>query len=138
MSKHSSREYTSKHEEDPSPLKIGEAHAQEREKSEWIELAIQILLVQDSTQDSSLVQNLLTIAHDSGIEITYASSIDNARHLVGVKDFDLVLLDLSMMDLSGIEVITKMQKVKANLPIVVLSDNDNDSAGILFYQALCR
>jgi DNA-binding NarL/FixJ family response regulator len=93
---------------------------------------IRVVLVDDVPELRLLVR--LTLEEDSGIEVVGEAS--NGREGVAVvhaTDPDLVLLDLSMPDMDGLEAIPLMRQHAPNARVVVLSGHE---AGRVSLEAL--
>lgn len=71
------------------------------------------------------------IADDSGMEVAGESNNgENLIELVKKNDYDVVLLDLKMSGLSGIEAIKHIKAMKPELPIIVLSMHAEDQYAV--------
>ena len=87
---------------------------------------MRVLLVEDEPGDARLVIGALkqsrlpvfTVVH----EVTLAAAITRLRE-DGV--FDVVLLDLSLPDSSGIGTLTRMQEIQSSAPIVIMTGLDD-------------
>ena len=78
---------------------------------------IRILLVED---DASLSAVLMSTLQIHGFEISHASSASNTLLLLEQQKVDLILLDLGLPDMDGIEVIPRIRSW-SQMPIIVLS-----------------
>ena len=78
-----------------------------------------ILLVDDNFETLKLLQRVL----QNDYHVTFAQSGDAALELLGRYLFDLVLLDMMMPGLNGLDVLKMMRSdpETANIPVVVLS-----------------
>jgi DNA-binding NarL/FixJ family response regulator len=63
---------------------------------------------------------------DASVDVHDATSLDAALAAVERTAFDLVLLDLNMPRVTGLEALYKLKRLVA-APIVIVSGNDNDS-----------
>ncbi|MGZ3919154.1 MAG: response regulator, partial [Bacteroidia bacterium] len=82
----------------------------------------QLLIVEDNEIESSQIVKLM---QEENIEITTASTGKKALELLKEKQFDTVILDYTLPDISGIELINKMNKKQTVLaPIIVYSARD--------------
>ncbi|HPF04669.1 MAG TPA: response regulator transcription factor [Spirochaetota bacterium] len=71
------------------------------------------------------------IADDSDMEVAGESNNgENLIELVKKNDYDVVLLDLKMSGLSGIEAIKHIKAIKPELPIIVLSMHAEDQYAV--------
>jgi len=81
-------------------------------------IKIKILIVDDEPKDRELLNEILS---SQNFEVTQAEN--GFEGIQKVKDFDLnlVLLDLILPDLNGIEVLKEIIKVKPALPVIMIS-----------------
>jgi DNA-binding NtrC family response regulator len=82
------------------------------------EIKAKVLLVDD---EARFVQILAERLQMRGITADTATSGEAALELVREKDFDAVLLDLSMPGMTGIEVLKEMKKIKPGLQVIILT-----------------
>jgi PAS domain S-box-containing protein len=82
---------------------------------------VKILLVEDNPGDARLIRVYLTEAGIPALELVHAGRLDESLSLVRETDFDIVLLDLSLPDASGLEGLSKMREAATTHPIVVLT-----------------
>ena len=76
-----------------------------------------ILVVDDSSSNVLLLQSFL---EEEGFEIEIASTGKEAIKLVGTFQPNIILLDLMMPGLSGIDV---MDKIGTDIPVIMISAN---------------
>jgi DNA-binding NtrC family response regulator len=77
-----------------------------------------ILLVEDR---DSLRRLLARALADDGYEVAAAATGGDAVRLLGERAFDLVLTDLKLPDLSGLEVLAASRRAQPRVPVVVLT-----------------
>jgi DNA-binding response OmpR family regulator len=97
-----------------------------------------LLVIDEDKQVGPLLKTLL---ETSGYEVTLASTgaeaMKNLRR--DGRDFDLVITDQVLPDLSGFEIINELRKIKGEIPIIMCSGSypfntpDYQSAGIRDY-----
>ena len=82
---------------------------------------MRILLVEDSSAMRAFVRAALE--EDAGIEIVEASSGFEALRLLPRQPYDLVITDIHMPDINGLEVISFMRKSDAHkaTPLLIIS-----------------
>lgn len=97
--------------------------------------AIKVLLVEDNLGDARLVEILLSESNLSRFEVTSAGRLDEAFDRLHEAEFDVVMLDLSLPDSSGLETVDRMRATVLQMPIVVLSGRDDEQTAL---QALQR
>ena len=77
-----------------------------------------ILVVDDEAQLRGLFERIL---HNEGYEVRCASSGDEALKLLETQWFDLVVTDLKMPGMDGMELLAKGKLVSPTLPFIVLT-----------------
>jgi PAS domain S-box-containing protein len=83
---------------------------------------LSLLYIEDDPADARLVlEALCGHAGDPSLKLVQVESMAEALALLSGGDFDLALVDLSLPDASGMEVIRKVRAVAPDLPIVALS-----------------
>ena len=82
-----------------------------------------ILVVDDEPQ---IRRTLATNLRAGGFDVELAETGEAALAIIGAKPLDLVLLDLGLPGIDGVEVITAVRRTN-DLPIVVLSVRDLES-----------
>jgi DNA-binding response OmpR family regulator len=80
-----------------------------------------ILLVEDEEAVRSLLKEVLEY---EGYEVKEASNGEEALRWYAQSSADLVLTDIVMPDMEGIEMIMKIRKTDLNVKIIVMSGND--------------
>jgi len=94
---------------------------------------VRVLLVEDERDYARLLQTVLKGAkgRDFAVEVasTLADALGRARH----RTFDVVVLDLGLPDSKGAATVERLHTEAPQLPIVVLSGQDDDTT---VYQAL--
>ena len=91
---------------------------------------IKILLVEDNPGDSRLIRETLSEAAADQFELTCAERLDLALEHVAQKEFDVVLLDLTLPDSSGLHTFERMHAQVPAVPTIVLTGLDVESLGV--------
>jgi DNA-binding NtrC family response regulator len=86
-----------------------------------------ILLVEDR---DSLRRLLARALADDGYEVAAAATGGDAIRLLGERPFDLVLTDLKLPDLSGLEVLAASRQSQPRVPVVVLTGYGSVGAAV--------
>ncbi|MFP5372871.1 MAG: response regulator transcription factor [Actinomycetes bacterium] len=81
-----------------------------------------LLVVEDEDRIASFVQKGLQA---SGFTTTRAATGTEALQWVRRQDFDLVVLDLGLPDIDGIEVLRRLRAAGATVPVIVLTARDS-------------
>ncbi len=96
------------------------------------EKIINVLLVDDEKGYINVLSNRLG---KRSINATKAFSGTQAIQILRKKDFDVVVLDLKMEDMDGIEVLKIMKKMAPEVPVIFLTGHGSQEAareGIAF------
>jgi len=81
-----------------------------------------ILLIED---DEVLSDGLTHTLSNTGYCVTAASTGAYAEHLLAAQGFDLILLDLGLPDIDGLQLLRKLRRQKHALPIMILTARDD-------------
>lgn len=87
-----------------------------------------VLLVEDNPGDARLVYEMF-LAEKSRIETRIVSSLKEATDLLQAMTFDVVLLDLSLPDSTGLDTLRKVLSVAPGVAVVVQTGLDDESVG---------
>lgn len=79
---------------------------------------MELLLVEDNSRISDFVIKGL---EESGFTVVLANNGVDARNLIGEKKWDLILLDIMLPDIDGIELLQYARYKKIHTPILVIS-----------------
>ncbi|MDP1165018.1 response regulator, partial [Klebsiella pneumoniae] len=79
---------------------------------------MRILLVED---DATLNQVVSRSLADQGHHVDVAATAEQARWLWRVQGFDAVLLDLSLPDGSGFDLLSRWRRADATTPVIVIT-----------------
>ena len=79
---------------------------------------MEILLVEDNSRISEFVIKGL---EESGFSVVLADNGIDARNLIGQKNWDIILLDIMLPDIDGIELLQYARYKKIHTPILIIS-----------------
>ena len=96
---------------------------------------VHLLLVEDNRADAELFREILREGWDTSISCTDVPSIQDAEIALEGGAYDLVLLDLGLVESSGLETLEIALAHKWTLPIIVLTALDDFGMGIEAVQA---
>jgi HAMP domain-containing protein/signal transduction histidine kinase/CheY-like chemotaxis protein len=78
-----------------------------------------VLVVEDNEIDSSQIVKMLD---GEGIEVSIADTGEKAFHLLNGKEFDCIILDYTLPDISGTDLVKKVAQIKKKItPVIVYS-----------------
>ena len=90
---------------------------------------MRVLLVEDNPGDADLIIEMLDRDAAKGFEIVHVPRLASAAEVVGQGEIDLVLLDLGLPDSSGLDTVRNLRKCAKEIPIVVLTGNQDSAVG---------
>ncbi len=97
---------------------------------------LKLLLVEDNPMDARMLKTILPKAsHDFSFEITLAETLSDALEKLNGAGFDLILLDLSLPDETGINTLFRVLEPASGIPIIVLTGIEDETIGIKAVQA---
>lgn len=71
------------------------------------------------------------VAEEAGMKVTgEAKDAFELLDLIGINDFDVVVLDINMPGRSGLEALKDLKKIKPDLPVLILSMFSEDQYGL--------
>lgn len=91
---------------------------------------MRILLVEDSRTSVLMVQSLLNEDPTEEYELIVAGTVKDARAKLVCDNFDLILLDLTLPDSSGLATVDSVFEVSNGIGIVVLTSTSDEKVGL--------
>ena len=89
-----------------------------------------ILLVEDSRTSVLMVSSLLEEDTTEAYQLTVAGTVAEAREHLQNHEFDLILLDLTLPDSSGLSTVDSVFEVSRGTGIVVLTSTSDEEVGL--------
>lgn len=87
---------------------------------------LRVLLVEDEPGDARLVEYALRMSSAPSFLVKHVSTLAAAiEHINGDEPVDVVLLDLSLPDSTGIATVSRMQEAASRTPIVIMTGMDD-------------
>ncbi|MEX2351814.1 MAG: PAS domain S-box protein [Balneolaceae bacterium] len=90
---------------------------------------LHILVIEDNPGDFLLVEDYLQ-EQIPNLQIVQAKRYDKALQVLKEEDFDLVLLDLTLPDHSGAELVGDVMEAANNVPVIVLTGYTDAEFGV--------
>lgn len=101
----------------------------ERSPTDLINLqtkALNILIIEDSEADALLLETMLQdISNDISIFTHAVPRLADAFKIVDKENFDLIMLDLNLLDIQGVASVAALHAEAPNTPIIVCSGMDD-------------
>ena len=98
-----------------------------------IEGIIRILVVEDNEDDYAIFTQYLTIVESrqvSGWDVEQAPRLTVALELLQKREWDVIVLDLTLPDSSGLDTFRTLESFVPNVPIVVLSGVEDEELAL--------
>ena len=89
-----------------------------------------ILLIEDSPTDAVLIQQVLAAEGVAGNDFAHCERLADGMSHLETNSTDVVLLDLHLPDSHGIATFTDLQRKYPDVPVVVLSGQDDEDRAI--------
>jgi diguanylate cyclase (GGDEF)-like protein len=88
---------------------------------------IQVLLVEDNLEDARRLARMLRLAAGGRFRLQRTRRLREAQRCLLHSSPDVALVDLSLPDAHGSEAVHRIQHFAPSLPLIVLSDRENDA-----------
>lgn len=86
------------------------------------------LLIVDDEPDIALILKLYL--EDAGYSITSAKDGETGLQLISEEPFDLVLLDINLPNISGIEVLEQIMQINNEIAVLMMTGNGNEALAV--------
>ena len=100
-----------------------------------LDKAIRLLLVEDNPGDARLIEEILRESGTVKFRLDWVASMSAALEHAAREETDLILLDLSLPDSSGLETFQRMHAAAGDLPIIALTGLDDEELAITTVQS---
>ena len=87
---------------------------------------VELLFVEDERSLAHAIQESLATSKSPRFRITYSPILADALRELGERDFDAILLDLTLPDAHELDAPLAIRKAAPDVPIVVLTGNEDD------------
>lgn len=93
---------------------------------------VRVLLIEDDPDYAMLMSTYINEACGDALKylLETSSSLQSGLDLLSRQEYDIVLLDLMLPDSQGLDTLVKIRGKAPSLPVVVLTNLDNDKAGL--------
>ena len=86
-----------------------------------------VLLIEDNPGDARLFQEMLREQPDDLMRVVHVSSMGEAQIHLAANCTDMILLDLGLPDVQGLEAIRRAHAAAPRIPLVVLTGSDDET-----------
>jgi len=91
---------------------------------------IRVLVVEDNESDAELIRESLSGIDDPRYEIEQVAALSAGLELLARREFDVILLDLDLLDSRGQATFLKMHSEVPHIPIVVLTGHQDEARAV--------
>ena len=91
---------------------------------------LSILVVEDNRADLQLIREYLSEQPAFPCDLEWAGTLDSAVDLLARRDFDVVLLDLSLPDSSGLDTVRRMITGFPDISVIVLTGLQDEETAL--------
>ena len=95
-----------------------------------MEAPLNILLIEDNPADAKLIDIYLHEAYGKEYVLSTCDYLHKGLEKLTKKTFDIIIIDLSLPDSSGLDTFRKVYEHSPKTPIIVLTGLDDDELGI--------
>ena len=92
--------------------------------------ATRVLIIEDNPDDVFLLLENLAHAGNAFTHIELAGSLSEGLKYLSETDVDIVLLDLSLPDSSGLDTFQKINNQAPDVPFIILAEPDNEDIAL--------
>lgn len=96
---------------------------------------LKILLIEDNPGDARLIEEFLSEAEASGLELEWVERLSEGIDRLRKRDIEIVLLDLSLPDSTGFDTFEKLHEKAPGVAIIVFTGLDDKEMGVRAVQA---
>lgn len=89
-----------------------------------------ILLIEDDPTFASALQALLKRKSIFSFDCSHATTLEDTNAIINQKQFDVILLDLTLPDSKGIETLNAVRRRGYACPVIILTGQDEEDLGI--------
>jgi two-component system cell cycle sensor histidine kinase/response regulator CckA len=86
-----------------------------------------LLVVEENPGDVRLLREMFKEDASRPTEVSHVESIEEAEKHLAIRPVDVILLDLGLRDSNGLEAVRRAHLAAPDVPLVVLTDVDDDS-----------
>lgn len=95
-----------------------------------MEERIKVLLIEDNYADARLIELYLKEQYSNTCALTRSACLAEGLEQIKMKDFDIIIVDLSLPDSSGIDTFKEVYTFALEKPVLVLTGMEDEEIGI--------
>ena len=89
-----------------------------------------MLVIEDNPGDARLIQEMLKEPGPQNVGVKHVECMEDAEKYLAERSVDIILLDLCLPDVQGLEAVRRARRAASGVPLVVLSGMDDESLAI--------
>jgi diguanylate cyclase (GGDEF)-like protein/PAS domain S-box-containing protein len=89
-----------------------------------------MLLIEDNPGDARLIREMFREQGTQDVELEHVQCMEDAERFLALQAVDIILLDLGLPDVQGLDAVRRARKAAPGVPLVVLSGLDDESMAI--------
>src|SRR3989338_2775350 len=93
-------------------------------------IATRVLIVEDDLVQLKILQRSLMVSSAMPFETREANTLADALRLIDHEKLNVILLDLNLPDIRGIDTVVKVVEKAKDTPIVVITGDDDENLGV--------
>jgi len=86
-----------------------------------------LLLIEDNAGDARLLREMFADQESANIDMTNVTSMSGAEAHLSEHDVDVILLDIGLPDVQGLDAVRRARTAAPRIPLVVLTGLDDES-----------
>jgi signal transduction histidine kinase len=91
-----------------------------------VSIPVKVLLVEDDAGDAAIAKRLLAKSTRTQFHLEWAQTIAGAEDALKTDGFDVLLLDLGLPLVHGLEGLDRLHAVDARVPIIIVTDQNDE------------
>ena len=93
-----------------------------------------ILLIEDDPEEAGMIHEMLKDSISCVFELTHVASMRDAEIYLAGRSVDILLMDLGLSDLPGLEAVRRVRAAAPHTSIVLLSSPDDEGIAVVAIQ----
>ena len=105
------------------------------DRTDLVNVHLRILVVEDDHADFLFIQRLLGKSRFLSADLLWARGLQEALPIISAGNLDLILSDLNLRELQGVDTITCLNEAAKKVPIVVMTGLDDERVALQILRA---
>jgi len=93
-----------------------------------------LLVIEDNPGDLRLLREMLNEEDSHATELTHVDCMSDAEKFLAKRSVDMILLDLGLSDVQGLEAVRRARAAAPSVPLVVMTGLDDESLAAQAFQ----